>query len=246
MEKHIIDGIEMPFDSTWRDIAISLSGGADSTLLAYLLCSIVRESEIELFTVHIISHTRMWKTRPWQAWDSQYVYNWLLQEFPHINFKRHTNFIAPDIEHGSIGASIPDEYNKFVSGDNIQQRSYAEYICFQENISAYYNAVTHNPRGIDLGGMPERNIEPSEDNHHLTIMKHMDKWALHPFRFVEKDWIIKQYNRLGITNLLNKTRSCEGEFDKLNYQTYTPGQYVPVCGKCFWCKEREWAIEQNK
>jgi hypothetical protein len=188
----------------------------------------------------------MWKTRPWQAWDSLYVYNWLVKQFPNTKFKRHTNFIAPDIEYGNIGASIPDEYNKFVSGDNIQQRAYAEYVCFRENISAYYNAVTHNPRGIDLGGMVERDVEPSEDNRHLTVMKHMDKWALHPFRFVEKDWIIKQYKRLGIEDLLNKTRSCEGEFDNLNYQTYTPGQYVPVCGECFWCKEREWAIEQNK
>jgi hypothetical protein len=74
----------------------------------------------------------------------------------------------------------------------------------------------------------------------------MNRWAIHPFRFTEKSWVIKQYKDLEIEELLNITRSCEGEFENLTYETYTPGQYVPTCGKCFWCKEREWAIEYNK
>jgi hypothetical protein len=51
---------------------------------------------------------------------------------------------------------------------------------------------------------------------------------------------------LKITDLLNITRSCEGEFEGIDYKTYIKGQLIPTCGKCFWCKEREWAIEQNK
>ena len=38
-----IDGVEIFFDSGWKNIAVSLSGGADSTLLAYLLCDHIRE-----------------------------------------------------------------------------------------------------------------------------------------------------------------------------------------------------------
>jgi hypothetical protein len=64
--------------------------------------------------------------------------------------------------------------------------------------------------------------------------------------YTKKDWIIKQYFENGIEELLNLTRSCEGEFEDVDYTTYTAGQHVPVCGKCFWCKEREWAIEQSK
>ena len=33
-------------------------------------------------------------------------------------------------------------------------------------------------------------------------------------------------------------------FGDLDYKTYMPGQSVPECGKCFWCKEREWAIRK--
>lgn len=241
MKLHNIDDVNIPFEKHWENIAISVSGGADSALLAYLICSLISNDT----TVHIISHTRMWKTRPWQQQDSLNVYNWLAIKFPKIKFKRHTNFIAPDIEYGNIGPSIVDEYDKNVSGDNIQQRAYAEYICYNEDCEAYYNAVTRNPRGIDLGGMTERNIEPTEENQHLTLMIHMGRYAIHPFRFVEKDWIIKQYNRLKIEDLLNITRSCEGEFKTINYKTYVKGQVVPTCGECFWCKERAWAIDKN-
>jgi hypothetical protein len=239
---HDIDGVRIPFNKDWNSIAVSLSGGADSALLAYLLCNLVPNNTL----VHIISHTRMWKTRPWQQEDSKRVFNWLSVRFPKVKMVRHVSFIAPDIEYGNIGASIPDEYNKFVSGDNIQQRAYAEWLCHKYDVKAYYNAVTHNPRDIDLGGMTERDVERNADTEHLEYMIHMDRVASHPFRFIDKSWVLAQYKRLDIMELFDITRSCEGEFDGINYKTYTPGQMVPTCGECFWCKERAWAIEQSK
>lgn len=246
MLNYNIDGVVIPFNTQWHKIAISLSGGADSALMAYLLSDIITSKKIKDFEIHCISHTRMWKTRPWQSWDSLKIFNWLKTEFPNINFHRHTNFIAPELEYDNIGPCLKDEYDKSVSGDNIEQRAFAEYVCHWQNCDAYYNAVTRNPRGHDFNGMVERDIEPSENNQHLRIMQHMNKWAIHPFRFVEKSWVVKQYIRLDLMSLFEMTRSCEGEFKEINYQTYTPGQYVPICGKCFWCKEREWAVDNAK
>ena len=242
---HNIDNVDIPLDPNWQQIAVSLSGGADSTLLAYLLCNIIKEQNLNI-KVHCISHVRMWKTRPWQQHDSLGIFQQLSIRFPDIEFQRHTNFIAPDLEYGNIGPNLTDEYGKQVSGDNIQQRAYAEFVCFTYNIDAYYNGVTRNPRLSNFNGMVERNLDPTDDNQHLYIMKHMDRYAVHPFRFVEKDWVVKQYRRLDLWKLFEMTRSCEGEFNGINYLTYMTGQYVPVCGKCFWCKEREWAIEQSK
>jgi 7-cyano-7-deazaguanine synthase in queuosine biosynthesis len=238
-----IDGIDIPFDPSWNNVAISVSGGADSALLAYLICNLSQDHDI---TVHVISHIRCWKTKPWQQYDADQIFQWLTQRFCHIRFQRHKNFIAPELEYGNIGPTLVDEYGKKVSGDNIQQRAYAEYICESKNIDAYYNAVTRNPRNIDFNGMSERNIEANENNRHLYIMKHMGRWAVHPFRFVEKSWVIRQYVNLKILDLFELTRSCEGIFENLDYKNYVPGQSVPVCGECFWCKEREWAIEQSK
>ena len=235
--------INIPYNKEWKNIAVSVSGGADSALLAYLVCSLAKEYNA---TIHFISHKRMWKTRPWQSHNSLTVYNWLLNRFPNIKFVRHSNFIAPDIEYGNTGPNLTDEYGKKVSGDNIQQRSFAEYVCFSENINAYYNGVTRNPRLAMFNGMRERDIDPTDDNKHLERMTHMGVEVLHPFRFIDKAEIIKKYRELDIMDLFDITRSCEGEFAGIDYTTYTLGQYVPTCGKCFWCKEREWAIEQSK
>lgn len=243
MQSIRIDGLDIPFDPMWKNISISLSGGADSALLAYMLCNVAKDHNI---TVHVINHIRCWKTKPWQQFNADNVFQWLYQKFYRVNFKRHTNFIAPELEYGNTGPTLIDEYNKNVSGDNIQQRAFAEYICALHDIDAYYNAVTRNPKDIDLGGMSERDIDRDDNNCHLEIMQHMGRWALHPFRFVDKSWILQQYRSYEIMDLFNITRSCEGTFEEINYKNYSAGQFVPLCGKCFWCKERAWAIEQSK
>ena len=66
-----------------------------------------------------------------------------------------------------------------------------------------------------------------------------------PIKFVSKDWVVKQYKDFKILDLFDITRSCEGEFNDITFKTYKPGQFVPLCNTCFWCKEREWALTQN-
>ena len=239
---HDIDGVKIPYDEDWKHVAISVSGGADSALLAYLVCKLAYEYNT---TIHIINHIRCWKTKPWQQYDADHVFNWLFQKFYHTKFVRHTNFIAPELEYGSMGPNLTDEYGKRVSGDNIQQRAYAEYICKAHGINAYYNGVTRNPQLAKFNGMQERDIEKTEENKHLEYMVHLGVIASHPFRFVDKSWVIKQYRKQNIMDLFNITRSCEGTVNGLDYTNYTNGQEVPTCGVCFWCKEREWALEQS-
>lgn len=235
--------INIPFDKKWNNIAISVSGGADSALLAYMVCQKAKDHNV---TIHIINNIRCWKTKPWQQYDADHVLQWLFQKFYSITFKRHTNFIAPELEYAVSGPVLVDEYNKTVSGDNIQQRAYAEYICKAHEIDAYYNGVTRNPAGTNFGGMKERDIDEDQSNGHLLDMLHMGVRVLHPFRFTDKSKIVKMYKDLDIMDLFEITRSCEGKIAGIDYTTYTSRQSVPACGKCFWCKEREWAIEQNK
>ena len=69
----------------------------------------------------------------------------------------------------------------------------------------------------------------------------------------EKDWIIDQYYKNDVVDLLETTRSCEGDinsdpllFAELDYTTYKKNSKVPECGKCYWCLERNWATEKVK
>lgn len=236
----------------WKNIAIAVSGGADSALLAYLVCEKVKELNSQA-TIHIISNVRGWKSKPWQRYDADAVYNWLQQRFYHTKFVKHVNFVPPEFEWGDQGPTIVDEYGKLVSGDNIELRAYGEYVCYHNNVDAYFNGVTRNPKDVEFRGMPTRDIELTEHNKHLLEMKHMEFMAYHPFRFTDKAEIVTIYKALGIMDLFDITRSCEGDnstrpeiFMGLDFKTYIPGQNVPICGRCFWCKERAWAWENAK
>lgn len=241
--KFSFDGLKIPFDPSWKNIGISVSGGADSALLSFLLCSIISKENLNI-NVHIVSHVRMWKTRPWQRYDSIRVFEWLKTRFPNIKFIRHENFIPPDLEYGDKGPTIRDEYGKLKSGDQIIARSYAEWILHKENLDAWFAAKTKNPRDLSITKrMPDRevfNVELKE-----LIFEVDNKLAIHPFIYTEKDWIVSQYVSNDILDLFNLTRSCEGDFENLNYKNYIPNQIVPECGECFWCQERDWAKRLN-
>ena len=239
-----VDGVTFFLDSTWKKISVSVSGGADSALLSYLLCDLMIKNDMNM-EVHIISNIRMWKTRPWQKYNSLDVYYWLSSKFSQLIFHRHENFISPEIEYGRIGPIIQDAYGNMKAGDQISVRSHAEYICATNNINAWFGGITKNPPAdFSVQGMPDRNLETASTLEDIFFNKN-GIWVCHPFRFTTKDWIVKQYINHDILDLFDLTRSCEGEFDFLDYKNYTPGDLVPECGECFWCKERNWAKQQN-
>lgn len=226
--------MDLYIDPNWKKIGISLSGGADSALLAYLICN---QTDAE---IHVVTQIRCWKKRPWQRQNSLDVYHWLVDNFPKNKFVRHEGFVPPEMEEPNT-TFIEDEYGKEKPGNRIILRAHNEFIIHNYKLDAWYSAVTKNPDVAFEGALPER------DQVTMPLrMMHMGIEIFHPFAQTMKDWIIKKYYEEDIQELLDITRSCEGEFKDLDYSTYTPGQKVPTCGECFWCKEREWALAKVK
>jgi 7-cyano-7-deazaguanine synthase in queuosine biosynthesis len=94
-------------------------------------------------------------------------------------------------------------------------------------------------------------LAPGRDNNlynvlfkDLATVRNGTHWFLKPFFPITKDWIIKQYRNNNYTDLLKLTRSCEAEFEDLDYKTYSEGQEITECGECYWCIERQWAIDK--
>jgi hypothetical protein len=226
--------MELYLKHNWERIGISISGGADSALLAYLICSNTNAD------IHFTNQIRLWKTRPWQEHVADNVIDWFKSHFKN-NFYLHRNLIPSELEWSDKGPTIVDEYGKLKSGNQIILRSHNEYIAHKYKLNALYGGINKNPDIKIEGSLADR-----DNGHILPHFIHNGIDICHPFVYTKKDWIIKQYYEHDIEDLLNLTRSCEGEFKDIDYTTYTSEHYVPVCGKCFWCKEREWAIEQNK
>lgn len=225
----IIDSVDIPLKHTWNRIGISLSGGADSALLSYLILSNTQAD------IYFTTQIRMWKTRPWQKYVARDVVNWFREKFNN-KITHLENFVPPEMEEPNT-TYITDEYGKSKPGNRIILRAYNEYVAHAHKLDAWYAGVNLNPTESFCGAPTDRNqaVIPS-------VLEHMGIPVHHPFVNVRKDWIIRQYMNNNIGELLEITRSCEGEFDNLNYKNYVPYQRVPVCRECFWCKEREWGI----
>jgi hypothetical protein len=251
---HNINGLDIPFSKNWKRIAINLSGGADSACLTYLLCKIITENNFNC-KIDIITHVRCWSTRPWQQPISVNVFKKLKNMFPSIIDQRHENFIAPPLEHGASGLLFPNHDNTTMhSGDQVSVSEFNQYCFYRYNLDAIFNATSANPRGLDF---PKKMLdrEKTADSGSIAdlvvAINDNNRFIFHPFRFVEKSWIIAQYYIFDVVNLLDTTRSCEGDIKSTNIKNtipnlnhYTPEKDVPTCGTCFWCLEREWAYSK--
>ena len=243
-----ISHLDIPIQRKWKNIGINLSGGADSALLAYILCSYIQQNKLDI-KVDIITYQRCWETRPWQGFVSFQVYLYLKNKFPDIIHRRHLQYIPPELEHGVIGPVIDGR-----SGDQIMVGSYNKFVAWEFALDAVYNATSKNPNDTRDDRMQNRDGDV-EDGNLLDLWmpsKKVNATFVHPFKFVKKDWIVAQYHILGILDFYNLTRSCEGDINHHeevaavcgHFKDYKPGMHIPECGQCWWCEERNWANER--
>lgn len=258
---HPIDDTVFPFDTSWKRVAVNVSGGADSACGTATLCSIIEKTkaDTELF---VISNVRVWDNRPWAAPISLEVFNKLQFMFPNIKMTRVENFIPPEIEDGAIG-KIPQ---LDTSGDRICTNSFNKYIQHRYSLDAVYGFITNNPIDDNF----KHRQEPWDRRWSWDkVVKELSCPTYHvlgngqqvvlPWRLLSKDFVIGQYYKNNWEDLLAITRSCEG--DKIilpqfeDYTTYKHGESPLVeCldltddleKGCYWCAERKWAIETAK
>lgn len=244
------DGLDIPFSPSWNKIGINLSGGADSSCLLMLLCDIITANDLSC-EIHVVTHHRCWNVRPWQAPVALAVYDKFREKFPQIVFHRHKNYIPPELEWGVLGPITTDAKGRQRSGDQIIVASFNEYTMYNEQLDAMYNATSRNPDVDFPHKMANREKPPEQGTLRDLIFPKQFGHVILPFTFVRKDWIVAQYYRRGMEDIYHTTRSCEGNighetsrhlFEKL--EDYKPGAYVPVCGECFWCLERQWAEDR--
>ena len=252
---HVIDNEYFAFKSTWKNIGVNLSGGADSACGTALLCKLITELGCDT-KITVITHNRCWKTRPWQQPVSLDVFHKLVDMFPKIIVRRIENFIPPEIEHGVIG----DIEQLDAPGDTICVQSFNRYAMHTYNLDVTYGFTTSNPQDENFShslALDKRNWTREKlMSTKFCPQVHVENMT--PFTLLDKRFVIKQYYNNNWTELLDTTRSCEQEYQQdwrkdfpalVNYVHGTT-PLVTCCDLiedlsegCFWCAERDWALK---
>ena len=262
---HQVDEALYPYNPSWNRVGVNVSGGADSAVGTATLCSLIEKLGAST-EVYFLTNVRVWNNRPWAAPISIEVYNKIKSMFPNVKMERVQNYIPPQIEDGAIG--IIEQIQ--TSGDRICTRSFNEFAGYTYKLDAVYGFITNNPTTDDFEHprQPFDRVwtqETVDENGSCPQYKPgSTPVQVYPWKLISKEFIIGQYLRRGWEDLLNTTRSCEGDKVLFNwmdpvpfedYTTYDHGKSkLPTCNeitntvaeKCYWCAERLWATEQAK
>lgn len=242
---YLLDWDDMKFPVPVKSdavVCINVSGGADSALGTFVLCKLIEEYNLDI-KIRILSYIRCAFVKPWQVPIAKRVYDKLKEMFPNIILDHISQYIPETLEHGVTGEIRQYGY---ASGDQIMVREYNYYLVNgSKEVYCVYNFTTAAPEELD-GGMKNR--------YHKEEQPWFTTGGLLPFINKMKDWIIGQYYKHDALDLLHVTRSCEADITSLIYSEWRHGdkdihkdiqpEVLPECGECWWCRERQWALDE--
>ena len=201
--------------NTVKRIGIKVSGGADSAGVSYMIFRTIHEQN---FDTEVVVITTDHNDKPYQRIYSKKVIAWLQKRFPSVKVIAH-------ITNNTDGMDYSD------AQDIVLDKAYQEF-----KIDRHYNGITQNPpRGISEQ-FEDESIGEFDDTRFGKFEQHNGD-SVHPgYRpFINTDKkgiasLYKQYNLLD--TLFLETRSCE----EITHD------FSKHCGRCWYCKEREWGF----
>lgn len=222
--------IDFKLDPAYKKIGINLSGGADSSILFYILCDYLKKNNLTDVSVSVMTCANDLKHR-WNVRKAADVINYTIDRLDFNPVNMHYAYYRDQQEVNyfhEVERSLFDDgrVDMFVSG--ITANPWTEA-----------NIEDSNGDIINLNetGLGERNTGNSKE-----FVVNSEGFAYYtPFVNVDKRFVAAMYNHYGVTDsLLSLTRSCEA---------IPPGKFDPnfehqPCGKCWWCLERKWAFGQ--
>lgn len=242
---HNVNGLPIHFDTSFTEIGISLSGGADSSLLFYILCDLAEKTGSKV-KIHATTMVRFYDTKPWLEKPAKDVFDWMKTRFPDIVGDHNWGFIPPDLEVVKMKKlGLRHLNNNYPADlmfcDVLCTVTYHDYLIKQKNWSFIYSGTTMNPPENYANAPEFRTVEVLETHGIDTVV---NATVINPFALVQKDWIMAQYKNFELQDLLPLTRSCEADAKVLGEMWLDiKDQQPPACGQCFFCKERQWGSD---
>lgn len=253
----VINGLPIKFDPTQKVIGLNFSGGADSTMLFFILCKIIETLNAD---VKIVASTlvRFWEDRSWTDDLTTNIFKYMQDRFPKIQMIHEFGFVPPALEITPLknlvfepGKILPFEPKimETAHADVYVVRNFSDYLARKYNITVTYSGTTMNPEHLN----EEVKAPKFRELREITaedIKSYTGQPTIHdPLILVQKTWVMAQYKNFGLEDLLQMTRSCAAGRRMLD-EIYGAGQWQVngsdySCGECFFCLERQWASENT-
>ena len=225
-------------DVSKDNTVVFVSGGLDSAVLLYLIAKEIKLTKSKT-NLHVLTARRM---NPTSDKTLDRVDN-LIPAQKVIDYVYENTGVKVK-EHHTMQAEyywLTTEVNgKMVSSYSFAQETLTHLMIrrchkLKESV-AYYNGVTMNP--------PKESVPQSEESHRDNIISGIEGTVsvangsfMDAFRNADKRITIDLAKKYGILeDLLDFTRTCEGNGEKTN-------NYTTDCGECWWCLEKQWALE---
>ena len=201
-----------------------MSGGADSSLLAYLLCKEIKEQNLDVK----FQPLSVRRGRPNNPIYAEGVVDFIKEDLD-------IDFILPhEVYYPPLEDSEMTELKIFWERDSIN---------FKNNMfQILYSGITSNPP--DDAGLPKNKERNRDENADRPIeSRNGIKHYINPFFQVNKKWEAEVYKDFGLLDtLFPLTYSCEGDAEDTKTHTWHCGNTLPYERQCWWCQERMWAF----
>lgn len=217
-----------------KRIGILISGGVDSTMAIYHLFKYIANHNLT-HQINIVPMTGDDKRRPPGLWVAKETLEWLKEKHPTIKC----------LEHQVWDNTVP-KHKKEESYlyDTKQQRDHRNHIRLikELNIDMLYFGTTKNPpqEKIMEWGITERYPEHRNQGYEGLVYQYnsgVGCWVFRPWRNIDKRFVTGVWKTTGVFDeYYYETDSCIGHIDERGYG------FMKTCGVCFWCKEREWGL----
>jgi hypothetical protein len=210
-------------------IGCFMSGGADSSLMCYLLAKTIVKHNLK---TKVFPITGEMLRRPYNLRHASDVVE-RVTELTGFKFDLHLCFIVPNHK-----AALSDDEKVEI------QSTYTRAYGLKFQLSTIFNGLTANP--------PEGFVIDSEYGERQKCRDDL-KWRQEqeakmglsvPFIHVDKRSLAELYKKFDLLDrLLPLTRSCEAELLETEYFTKVCQQARPQAQACWWCRERAYGFD---
>lgn len=213
-------------------VGVLMSGGADSSLLAYLLARTIKTNHLN---VEVYPVTAELLARPYNLRHSTQVINWIEKALD-FEFSLHLSFI------------VPNHQNKLSDQEKVAIKSdYTRDFMERFNLDFYYSGLTSNPPVEDLPSGEFSHRHDERDDESWKKEQESKSGLMCPFIWTDKRGIANLYRKLNLFGeMLPLTRSCEAEREETDFCTKDCFDVRAPGDECYWCRERKYGFSFSK